>query len=184
MLRRGKAIRRESDADGSGRRANYVRGANHRRTGGNTEPGGVTTKPLLIGKLAASAGIKTDSVRFYERSGLLPKPQRSANGYRVYDQSAVTQLRFIKRAQSLGFSLDEVRRILHLKGQGRTTCRSVMRMAEATLEETETKLRNLQNFGDSLAANVTRWRKLPAQRKCAAEFCDLIESSGETPRST
>jgi len=53
-----------------------------------------------------------------------------------------------------------------------------MRMAEATLEETEIKLRNLQNFRDSLAANLKRWRKLPALRKCAAEFCDLIESSG------
>ncbi len=136
------------------------------------------TKPLLIGQLAASVGIKPDSVRFYERSGLLPKPIRSENGYRVYNQAAVTQLRFIKRAQSLGFSLDEVRRILHLKGQGSTTCRSVMRIAEATLEETEVKLRNLQKFRDSLAANLKRWRKLPAQRKCAAEFCDLIESSG------
>ncbi len=136
------------------------------------------TKPLLIGQLAASVGIKPDSVRFYERSGLLPKPIRSENGYRVYNQAAVTQLRFIKRAQSLGFSLDEVRRILHLKGQGSTTCRSVMRIAEATLEETEVKLRNLQKFRDSLAANLKRWRKLPAQRKCAAEFCDLIESGG------
>ena len=53
-----------------------------------------------------------------------------------------------------------------------------MRIAEATLEETEIQLRNLQNFRDSLAANVKRWRKLSAQRKCAAEFCELIEFSG------
>jgi len=140
----------------------------------------VTTKPLLIGQLAASAGIKADSVRFYERNGLLPKPQRSASGYRVYDQAAVAQLRFIKKAQSLGFSLDEVRRVLHLRGHGSTTCRSVLAIAEATLEETEIKLARLQNFRDSLAANVKRWRKLPGRRKCTAEFCDLIESSCST----
>lgn len=140
----------------------------------------MTTKPLLIGQLAASAGVKPDSVRFYERSGLLPKPSRSASGYRLYDLAAANQLRFIKRAQSLGFSLDEVRRILDLRGQGSTTCRSVLAIAEATLAETEIKLRELQEFRDSLAANVKRWRKLPARRKCAAEFCDLIESTGRT----
>lgn len=138
-------------------------------------------KPLPIGQLAASAGIKPDSVRFYERSGLLPKPSRSASGYRLYDEGAVTQLRFIKKAQSHGFSLDEVKRILHLHGQGSITCRSVLAMAEATLEETESKLGELQKFRDALSANVKRWRKLPMRSKCAAEFCALIESSS-TPR--
>lgn len=136
---------------------------------------------LLIGQLASLGGVKRDSIRFYERNGLLPKPARNANGYRAYDQAAVTRLRFIKKAQSLGFSLDEVRRILSLRGQGSTTCRSVLAIAEATLAEAEIKLRDLQEFRDSLAANVKRWRKLPARRKCATEFCDLIESSS-TPR--
>jgi DNA-binding transcriptional MerR regulator len=138
------------------------------------------TQRLRIGQLAVAAGVKTDSVRFYERAGLLPKPSRSANGYRTYDDDALKRLRFIKRAQSFGFSLDEVRRILSLRGEGRTTCRTVLAIAEATLADTEAKLRDLQKFRDSLAANVKRWRNLPARRKCAAEFCDLIESSGDT----
>ncbi len=138
------------------------------------------SEKLLIGQLAQLAGVKRDSVRFYERNGLLPKPPRSANGYRAYDEAAVTRLRFIKKAQSLGFSLDEVRRILTLRGQGSATCRSVLAIAEATLAETEIKLRDLQEFRDALAANVRRWKKLPARRKCAAEFCDLIESSNGT----
>ena len=138
------------------------------------------SEPLRIGQLAAAAGIKSDSVRFYERSGLPPKPSRSANGYRMYDDAALKRLRFIKRAQSFGFSLDEVRRILSLRGEGKTTCRTVLAIAEATLAETEAKLRDLQKFRDSLAANVKRWRNVPAGRKCAAEFCDLIESSTET----
>lgn len=98
-----------------------------------------------------------------------------------YDEAALKRLRFIKRAQSFGFSLDEVRRILSLQGQGGTTCRTVLSIAEATLAETEAKLRELQAFRDSLATNVRRWKRLPARRKCAAEFCDLIESSNTTP---
>lgn len=142
----------------------------------------MTAQPLLIGQLAASAGVKADSVRFYERSGLLPKPSRSASGYRVYDRHALDQLRFIKKAQSLGFSLDEVRRILRLKDQGNAKCRSVLAMAEATLAETELKLKELQRFHDALAANVRRWQKRPAGKRCAAEFCDLIEEGGVKPR--
>jgi len=141
----------------------------------------MSEKPLLIGQLATLAGVKPDTVRFYERRGLLPKPARTASEYRLYDEAALNQLRFIKKAQSLGFSLDEVRQILRLRGQGSRTCHSVLAIAEATLDETEIKLRELQKFRDALAANVKRWRKLPARRKCAAEFCDLIESSRQTP---
>lgn len=133
----------------------------------------------LIGQLAKLAGVKPDTVRFYERSGLLPRAARSAAGYRVYDEAAVQRLRFVRKAQGLGFSLDEVRRILSLRGQGKETCRCVVGMAEATLAETETKLKALQAFRDAMAANLTRWRGSSGRGKIAAEFCALIESSGE-----
>ena len=134
-------------------------------------------KPLLIGELARLAGVKPDSVRFYERSGLLPKPERTPSGYRVYGDGAVRQLRFIKRAQALGFSLDEIRRILRLRGSGEETCRCVIAMAEATLSETETKLNELQRFADALRKNLARWRKAPAPRsRIVGAFCKLIES--------
>ena len=81
------------------------------------------TETLLIGELARQAGVKADTVRFYEKQGLLSKPTRTAAGYRVYDEAALKQLRFIKQAQSLGFSLQEVHRILNLRGEGKTTCR-------------------------------------------------------------
>jgi DNA-binding transcriptional MerR regulator len=107
-------------------------------------------KPLLIGRLAKLAGVKPDTIRFYERSGLLPKPSRTASGYRVYNDSALNQLRFIRKAQSLGFTLDEIRRIMSLRGQGKETCRCVIAIAEATLSETETKLNELREFRDKL----------------------------------
>lgn len=134
------------------------------------------TRPLLIGQLASLAGVKPDSVRFYERSGLLPKPERQPGGYRVYDEITLKRLRFIKQAQALGFSLDEIKRILQLRGQGAATCRCVIAIAEATLSDTEEKLRELQEFRDRLKRAVTEWKRNAARRrKCHAEFCDLIE---------
>lgn len=119
--------------------------------------------------------MKSDTVRFYERVGLIPKPDRAASGYRIYTDAAVKQVQFIRKAQALGFSLDEIRRFLTLRRQGGTPCDRVMAMAEATLSETEAKLTALTVFRDSLAKNLKLWRRLPA-RKRGAEFCDLIES--------
>lgn len=124
------------------------------------------SEKLLIGQLARRAGVKPDSVRFYERSGLLARPVRSGNGYRSYDEAA------------LGFSLDEIKRILSLRGHGKTTCRCVVAMAEATLEETERKLRETRRFAASLRKHLTRWKAEANQRGShAADFCKLIEAS-------
>lgn len=137
------------------------------------------SKPLLIGQLAREVGVKVDTVRFYERSGLLPKAERTAAGYRAYDAAALKRLRFIKQAQALGFSLDEIKRILNLRGQGAATCRCVVGIAEATLSDTEEKLRELQEFHDRLKQAVAQWkRSTVGRRNCRAEFCDLIENTG------
>src|SRR5437867_13383568 len=133
-------------------------------------------KPLLIGRLAKLSGVRPDTIRFYERNGLLPKPSRTASGYRVYDAAALNQMRFIRKAQSLGFSLDEIKRIMSLRGRGKETCRCVVSMAEATLAETETKLEELRKFKDTLATNLTRWKR-KRRGPIAAEFCALIETA-------
>ena len=129
-----------------------------------------------IGQLAKLSGVNPDTVRFYERTGLLPKPGRSPNGYRLYDKPALDKIRFIRKAQTLGFSLDEIRRILNLRGRGKMTCRCVMAMAEATLSETDLKLKHLRAFRKGLADNLERWKRSP-KRKAGAEFCALIEAS-------
>jgi MerR family copper efflux transcriptional regulator len=136
----------------------------------------VIQRPLFIGRLAKLTAVKADTIRFYERSGLLPKPQRMSSGYRVYNDAAVGQVRFIRKAQALGFALDEIRHILNLRGQGRETCRCVLAMAEATLSETKVKLDELQKFHDRLARNLKRWKQ-QMRGPIAAEFCALIESS-------
>ena len=122
--------------------------------------------------------MKSDTVRFYERKGLLPRAARSAADYRIYDDAAVERLRFVRKAQALGFSLNEIGRILSLRGRGKETCRCVVSIAEATLAETKTKLKELQKFRDGLAANLKRWRGQAGREKAAAEFCALIETSG------
>jgi len=132
-------------------------------------------KPLLVGRLAKLSGVRPDTIRFYERIGLLPKPQRLASGYRIYDDATLKQVRFIRKAQSLGFSLDEIRRIMSLRGQGKETCRCVISMAEATLSETQAKLKELEHFRDALANHLARWKR--NSKKAPAEFCALIEST-------
>ena len=133
-------------------------------------------KPLLIGRLAKLSGVRPDTIRFYERSGLLPKPSRTTSGYRIYNNAALNQVHFIRKAQSLGFSLDEIQRIMNLRGHGKETCRCVIAMAEATLAETEAKLKDLQQFRDAFAHHLALWKQ-NSKSKARAEFCRLIEST-------
>lgn len=142
---------------------------------------------LLVGELAKVAGVTADTIRFYEKHGLLPEPARTGAGYRLYDRQALRRVRFIRQAQSIGFSLAEIRRILNLRGGGAETCRCVVSIAEATLEETERKIRELRQLRDSLRSHLERWKgELPCD-DMAGEFCALIEetmdsSEGELPQ--
>lgn len=133
---------------------------------------------LLIGELARESGVTPDTVRFYERASLLAAPARTAAGYRVYDSAALDRIRFIKRAQKLGFTLDQIRQILSLRGNRPATCQCVLRMAEVSLVAVEAKLRDLQTFRDALTKNLTQWRKPGVRTNRAAEFCALIENNG------
>ena len=72
---------------------------------------------MKIGELAQRAGVRIDTVRYYERQGLLPAPQRQASGYRRYEDSDVARLRFVRRAKALGFTLIEIRELLALSGR-------------------------------------------------------------------
>lgn len=125
---------------------------------------------LTIGKLARAAEVGVDTVRFYERAGLLKKPPRSASGYRLYDTADAARLRFIRRAKALGFSLDEIVELLKLNdGGGR---RSAVRvLAERRLAEIEQKLEDFGRMRDTLRGLV---------HKCHGEGslagCPIIET--------
>ena len=113
---------------------------------------------LRIGEVANQAGVSTATIRYYERAGLVPIAARSEAGYRLYSQRAVEELAFIRRAQVIGFSLDEIRGLLQLSRGGVAPCDRVIALAGAHLEQIEERIRQLQMFRDRLASALTQWR--------------------------
>ncbi len=108
-------------------------------------------KSLTIGRLAKEAGVNLETVRFYERRGLLPKPPRStSSGYRQFPEDAARRLRFIRRAQELGFSLKEVGELLSLRVSRRTTSAAIRARAEAKVADIQEKIRSLESMKKTL----------------------------------
>jgi MerR family copper efflux transcriptional regulator len=105
---------------------------------------------LSIGQVAKRAGVGVETVRFYEREGLLEEPPRRASGYRQYSEEVVTRLRFIRRAQQLGFSLKEISELLLLRVDAQTSCEEVKQRTEAKLAEVERKMVELQRMRQAL----------------------------------
>ncbi len=107
-------------------------------------------KSLTIGHLAREAGVNLETVRYYERRGLLPKPPRSASGYRLFPSDAARRLRFIRRAQELGFSLKEIRELLWLRVSRTTRSRDIRARAEAKIADIEAKISSLESMKKTL----------------------------------
>jgi Hg(II)-responsive transcriptional regulator len=105
---------------------------------------------LSIGQVARQAGVGVETIRFYEREGLLEEPPRRASGYRQYSKLVVTRLHFIKRAQKLGFSLKEISELLLLRVDSHTSCEEVKQRTEAKIAEVERKLVELQHMRQAL----------------------------------
>lgn len=105
---------------------------------------------LSIGEVARQAEVGVETVRFYEREGLLQEPQRRASGYRQYSQEVVKRIGFIKRAKALGFSLKEIRELLLLRVDAQTSCDEVKQRTETKIAEVERKLVELQRMRQAL----------------------------------
>lgn len=104
---------------------------------------------LTIGKLAKQSGIKIETIRYYERSGLMKPPARSAGGYRLYQEQDAARLRFIVRAKALGFSLEEVGQLMHLS-EGDADRAEVKALTQKKLQMIESKISDLQRMRDVL----------------------------------
>jgi DNA-binding transcriptional MerR regulator len=131
---------------------------------------------LKVGSVAKAAGVGVQTLHYYERFGLLPKPRRSAANYRIYSSDAIRRVKFIKKAQAIGLTLEETRQILNLKEHGRTPCGKVAELGEKHLREIEIRLAELRKYRRALADALNDWRKEnTTERQCAGEFCDLIE---------
>ena len=99
---------------------------------------------LRTSEVAKQAEVNLETIRFYERQGLLPEPPRTASGYRTFSPEVVRRVRFIKRAQELGFSLKEVKELLALRVDPDTTCADVRERAEAKVADIDEKIRALR----------------------------------------
>ncbi len=115
-----------------------------------------STKSLTIGQVSQAAGIGIETVRFYERQGLLAEPARTRSGYRLYGESAIARLQFIRRAKDLGFTLNEIRGLLELRRDPTATAGDVRREARLKLADVEQKIESLQQIRAALLALVNK----------------------------
>lgn len=126
---------------------------------------------MRIGELAARASVNVQTVRYYERRGLVPEPARTASGYRQYDFDALERLHFIKRAQGLGFSLDEVGELLGLRVDDPSSCPRVEARTQVKLVDVRRKIKELRQMEGVLEKLAT---------SCAAreptDECPILES--------
>lgn len=110
---------------------------------------------LKVGEVAKQSGVNLQTIHYYERRGLLPKPPRTGSNYRAYPEDAVLRVRFIKRAQELGFSLKEIKELLSLRASPRTRCADVRDRAQAKVQDIDDKVRTLQAMQKALAKLIS-----------------------------
>jgi len=129
---------------------------------------------LKIGEVSQISGIGIEALRFYERSGILGKPARTTSGYRLYDADVLDRLAFIKKAQTLGFSLDEIRRIISESKTGECPCEEVREIVRRRLTELDERLREMRRYRKELAATLSGWDE---QGTAEGDVCGLIEGT-------
>ena len=123
-----------------------------------------------IGSVAREAGVGIETVRFYEREGLIGKPPRTPSGYRQYPEEAIERIRFIQRAKGLGFSLAEIRDLLALRVRPESECEDVRLRAEAKIADIEARMRDL----DAMRRVLTELTRACATGKPTSE-CPILE---------
>jgi len=121
---------------------------------------------MRSGEVAAQAGVNPQTLRYYERRGLVEEPPRSPSGYRSYPDEAVDVVRFVKRAQGLGFTLDGVAELLHLASGGPEGCDAALTLAETRKAELDRRIDDLTRMRDSLAELVDTCDRPRTDRRC------------------
>lgn len=126
---------------------------------------------LRTGEVAAQAGVNVQTLRYYERRGLLRQPERRASGYREYLPDAVQLVRFIKRAQELGFTLTEIEDLLLLRDNQKASCREVRAAAQAKIKDIDQKLQALRSMKRALRVLVNS-----CTSEASARYCPILEA--------
>lgn len=118
--------------------------------------GSIPARRLQRAELAKATGCNLETIRYYEKTGLLAEPLRSAKGYRIYGESDIRRLRFIMRARALGFTIEEIRGLLALVDGGTQTCSEVKARTELHLEDVRTKIADLRRIETILAETAAQ----------------------------
>ena len=136
-------------------------------------------KAFTIGKVAKQVGLGVETIRFYERQGLLEEPPRNDSGYRQYPPEVIIKLRFIKKAKRLGFSLQEIGELLTLRHKQDATCGDVKTQAEEKIQNIEEKIRDLTRMKEALVELVCQCSGNGPVSECP--ILTALEPSGEDP---
>lgn len=140
---------------------------------------------LTIGDVAKQAGVGVETIRFYERKGLIDRPRRPAGGFRHYDEQMPRRIRFIRHAQELGFSLREIRELLDLRIDPNVSCADVKAKAVAKVAEVEDKLAGLTRMRDTLLAITHSCAGEGPTTECPIlDALDEPQTAGNTDRGT
>ena len=126
---------------------------------------------MTIGKVARSAGVSIDTVRYYERKGLIPAPPRKESGYRLYTDETIKRILFIRNAQELGFSLKEISELLALRVESRRSCAEVMDIAQQKIDEVARKIESLESI-----KTVLKKLKTQCRARELSSPCPILES--------
>lgn len=137
---------------------------------------------LTIGKVAASSRISADSIRFYEREGLLRPAKRTEAGYRLYSEEAIRRLNFIRQAQQCGFALAEIRELLEIKRQDKACCNDVYRVAIEKKLQLESKIRAFKAMSQALTKLIEICSR-DAKPLDACPILGALESSAAQQRA-
>ncbi|HEY6190165.1 MAG TPA: MerR family DNA-binding protein [Pyrinomonadaceae bacterium] len=129
---------------------------------------------LKIGEVSNLSGIGIEALRFYEKSGLLDRPARTGSGYRLYDREVLDRLAFIKRAQVLGFSLEEIKRIISERRAGQSPCAGVREIVRHRLAELDERMAQMRRYRKELAAALEEWEEAGDTE---GHICGLIEGT-------
>jgi MerR family mercuric resistance operon transcriptional regulator len=130
---------------------------------------------MRIGDLANECGIGTQTIRFYERRGLLPPADRESNGYRVYDQHTVERVRFIQRSQAASLTLAEIGRILDVRADGHHPCVHVAELLDSKLHEVDQRIAELAVLRADLASLVDRSHTLDPSDCPPGQICHVLQ---------
>jgi MerR family transcriptional regulator, mercuric resistance operon regulatory protein len=128
---------------------------------------------MRIGQVAAASGVTVEAVRFYERRGLLPAPARTGGGYRDYPDQVIGVVRFVKHAQQLGFTLDDIDGMLHLAAGGPDDCDTVRELTEAKIDQVTQKIDRLEAMRTALGQLLVTCRRPRHDRRCPLLAAEL-----------